>query len=115
CVEREIHAGKVGTRRRLLRANRGCRTQDHAHQRDGQESSVFRHCCVACPSTVPSASVTRVARPVCVPSRAGLKSTVIVSPGLKIVLDQPERANTPGGRPSSRHSVLPFLPSSTSR
>src|SRR5215510_15776762 len=66
-------------------------------------------------STVPSASVTRVVRPVWLPSLAGLKSTVIVSPTLRMVFDQPARANTPGGRPSISHDVLPPLPSSTDR
>src|SRR6185436_5400888 len=64
---------------------------------------------------VPSASVTRVVRPVRLPSLAGLKSTVIVSPTLKMVLDQPARLNTPGGRPSISHATLPPLPSSTDR
>src|SRR6187397_2753661 len=66
-------------------------------------------------STVPSASVTRVVRPVRLPSRAGLKSTVIVSPTLRMVFDQPARLNKPGGRPSISHASLPPLPSSTDR
>src|SRR5215813_9477981 len=66
-------------------------------------------------STVPSASVTRVVRPVWLPSFAGLKSTVIVSPALRMVFDQPARANMPGGRPSISHDVLTPLPSSTDR
>src|SRR6185503_18750253 len=93
------------------------------HERGGKEPCGLRHdvllqpfyCGEDCESTVPSASVTRVVRPVWLPSRAGLKSTVIVSPGLKIVFDQPVRANIPGERPSICHSVLPPLPSSTDR
>jgi len=48
-------------------------------------------CC--CPTTLPSARLTRVRRPVRLPSFAGLKSTVIVSPILRVVLDQPARTN----------------------
>src|SRR5439155_16855222 len=59
--------------------------------------------------------MTRVVRPVRLPSLAGLKSTVIVSPALNVFFDQPERANMPGGRPSICHSTLPPLPSSTDR
>src|SRR5262245_28513535 len=39
----------------------------------------------------------------------------MVSPTLNVFFDQPERASTPGGRPSICHSTLPPFPSSTDR
>src|SRR4029453_13079434 len=68
-----------------------------------------------CPTTLPSARLTRVRRPVWLPSFAGLKSTVIVSPILRVVLDQPARTNWPGVRPSISHFTLAPFPSSTDR
>ena len=49
------------------------------------------------------------------PSLAGLKSTVMTSPGLRLLFDQPERSNWPGVRPSIAQSTLPPLSSSTDR
>ena len=49
------------------------------------------------------------------PSFAGLKSTVSVSPTLRVVFNQPARINWPGVRPSISHCTLPPLLSSTDR
>ena len=62
---------------------------------------------------VPSDLVTRATKPVFEPSFAGLKSMVTVSPTLIELLLQPARANTPGARPSTAHTVFTPLPSST--
>src|ERR1700685_1542594 len=62
---------------------------------------------------VPSAFVTRAIRPEAVASFAGLRSTVIVSPGCRDFGVQPARPRIPGGRPSTFQSTLLPFPSST--